>query len=110
MIIIMNDPRAKGFIEELQSLEEPTKKKILVVSTVLVMAVVVYVWLGYFNNLVSSTPGIALSDNSSTTSSAPGFFERVTGGSAFMLQAFGSWTREMGSAIESPRQYDIKPR
>ena len=104
------EPR-KGFIEELQGLEAPVKKRVLIVSTSIIMAVVVYVWLGYFNNIIANAPAAALAENatSTPTSSAPGFFDRIGGGGAYMLRAFGSWADSAANALKSPRQYIIKP-
>ena len=52
----------KTFLEELQSLEEPTKFKILIASTVVIMIVVVYFWLAYFNGIVSSVSQPTVAD------------------------------------------------
>ena len=42
----------KGFLERLQSLDESTKHKILIGATAVIMIVVVYFWLAYFNSIV----------------------------------------------------------
>ena len=41
------------FLEELRSLEESTKKKVLYISAAVIMIVVIYFWLAYFNSLVT---------------------------------------------------------
>ena len=47
----------KSFFEELQSLNEGTKRKVAIVATIVLMVGVVYVWLGYFNGLVAGSSG-----------------------------------------------------
>ena len=46
----------KSFIDELRSLDEAAKQKIMIVATMAIMIVVVYVWFGYFNGLVRRRP------------------------------------------------------
>ena len=45
----------KPFLEELQALDSGKKRNILIIVTVVLMALVLYIWLGYFNNIVGST-------------------------------------------------------
>jgi len=108
--MLEEEPR-KGFIEELQELEAPVKKKVLAVSASIIMAVVVYVWLGYFNTIIASAPAAAIAANATPTSTAraPGFFARIEGGGAYMARTFGIWASGMASAVKGPRQYIIKP-
>lgn len=54
----------RPFIEELQSLEEGAKGKVLIVATMVIMIFVVYAWFGFFNNMVAGT------ESNSTTSAA----------------------------------------
>jgi hypothetical protein len=41
----MYEEKPKGFIEELQSLDDVKKKRVLIISTVVIMAIVIVVWL-----------------------------------------------------------------
>jgi hypothetical protein len=45
----MYEEKPKGFIEELQSLDDVKKKRVLIISTVVIMAIVIVVWLSYFS-------------------------------------------------------------
>jgi hypothetical protein len=49
------DEHPKTFLEELQSLDESAKQKILIVATIIIMIVVIYFWVAYFNNIVSGS-------------------------------------------------------
>jgi hypothetical protein len=82
----------KSFLEELQSLDEPVKRRILVVSAIIIMAIVIYVWLGYFNGLV------ATNQPQQTSGSGSSFWRNMTGDMADMINFF-----------RGPRQYVVQP-
>ena len=42
----------RKFLEKLQSSDDQTKKRWMVGSTTVIIAIVIYVWIGYFNNLI----------------------------------------------------------
>ena len=111
------------FLEELQALEEPTKTKVLVVSTAILMIIVIYFWIAYFNGIVSGGAQATISnqDQSTTTvsplspgstegvaSPEPGFWSRVGNGGAVVGQAIGGGFQWIGQAFEKPREYIIK--
>ena len=97
----------KSFLEELQSLEESTKTKVLIVSTIVLMLLVFYFWLAYFNGIVSSAGETAGVDQDQAsvpvdqTSPTPGFWSRVGSGAAIVGDAIGSgfqWLMPLKSA------------
>ena len=99
----MND-----FIEQLQNLDESTKTKIMVIATILIMAIIIYFWLGYFGNIVSAVPGQAVASNqqpetNSEKASTPGFFERMGNGLATISHAFENF-------FQAPKKYLINPK
>lgn len=123
-----------NFWEELRSLDEPTKTKILVVATVLIMVVVVYFWLAYFNGLIAGSqaggnavgaataepaqPSVPTTPTTSAppataaeqpTSNVPGFWQNAANGTAFLYAQFMNVMRGLGSILAGPRQYLIKP-
>lgn len=115
---------AMSFWEELQSLEEPTKTKILVVATVLIMVVVVYFWVAYFNNLIvanqagGGAAGVAAAEPAqpsspvapaAPSSDVPGFWQNAANGTAFLFGQFVNIIRGLGNVFAGPRQYLIKP-
>jgi hypothetical protein len=85
----------KSFFEELQSLSESTKQRILVVSTIVIMIVVVYVWLGYFNGIVAQ----AQSQQTQPTSSGNNFWQTVKDDMGNMVNNF-----------KQPGQYTVQPK
>jgi cytoskeletal protein RodZ len=48
-----NDVHSKSFLEEIQSLSDVAKKRVLIISTIIIMVIVVGVWFSYFNNILA---------------------------------------------------------
>jgi hypothetical protein len=111
----------KDFLETLQSLDEPMKRRVLVASSAVMMAVVVFLWIGYFNNIVMGNPSSQLADQTAvpiavqpqaqtgSSPSAPGFWAQLGGGIASMYHGMVSDFKGAGSALQAPKQYDITP-
>ncbi|HVO28558.1 MAG TPA: hypothetical protein VMT81_01065 [Candidatus Paceibacterota bacterium] len=91
----------KTFFEELRSLSEPAKRKILVASTVVIMFAVIYIWLGYFNNLVSISP---------PTSPATADADAGRNSAGSWWQAIGSGIAGAVKELRGPGQYNVKPQ
>lgn len=109
----MHEEPKKGFFEELQSLDEPTKRKVLVVATAVIMVAVIYFWLAYFNNIVASISQPSIAQNTPTSSAAetvpaqaaepgPSMFARIGDGFTYMIKG-------LGSILQAPRQYIVQP-
>ncbi len=67
----MEENRAEEFLRKVQALDENDKRKVLVVSTIVIMAIVVFVWIAYFNSIVVPV-GSGAAIASSTDAGAPG--------------------------------------
>ena len=97
----------KSFLEELQSLDDSAKAKVLVVSTVIIMIVVIYFWIGYFGSIISNAPQSVAGAEGAAAGGAqadqPGFLQNVAGGMASMFRSFGR-------ALGSPREYEVQPQ
>jgi hypothetical protein len=104
----MADEHKKNFLEELQSLDEATKQKVIIVATVVIMVVIVYFWLAYFNNLVAGVGQVAAQQPAASATPAaaatpgPGIFERMGAGFAAMDHWFAN-------LFQAPKQYIVKP-
>jgi hypothetical protein len=112
----------KNVLEKLQSLDESTKKRILIIATAIIMVVVVYFWLAYFNNLVASigqpaTVAESSGDLQASMSTAPtaavagdaGFWGNMGNGMAFMYGQTIKMLHGLGSILDAPRQYIVAP-
>ena len=90
------------FVNELQALEEGTKRRVLVVGTIVIMSVVVYLWVGYFGSLINTPQELAQAPQSAAQTpaeSSGNFWQNMEKGAAYIYNAF-----------KGPRQYDIKPQ
>jgi ABC-type Fe3+ transport system permease subunit len=83
----MEENRIQDFLVKLQSLDEPTKRKVLIGSTIVIMIVVLFVWVAYFNSIV--LPSATQTDQGAVTSTAqtapttttgPGFWKGIENG------------------------------
>jgi len=116
----------KSFIEKLQELDETMKKRVLIAGSAVLMALVVYVWLGYFNSIVTSDQlqladeGASLSQGtqaaaeqpaapSATPSQTPGFWEQLGGGMVSLYHDAASGAKHIENALGSPKQYTVTP-
>lgn len=113
----------KGFLEKLQSLDERTKQWILIAATAVIMIVVVYVWLAYFNSIlanVASTTSEPAPALATPAAGAPGASGAASAGGTSVWQNIGNVfsaiygslagaVRGLGSILQTPRQYIIHP-
>jgi hypothetical protein len=98
----MSEEHQKTFLEELRSLNEPTKRKVLIVATIVIMAIILYLWLGYFNGLVA--------DNQPQQD--PGgvsFSQNLKSGMATIANDFANIPQWLAGIFRGPRQYTIQP-
>jgi hypothetical protein len=111
----MYEEHRKGFIEELQALDEPMKKKILVVATAIIMVIVVYFWLAYFNNLMVGASQTATIAQDQTAQPIAGTQPTQGGQAAEPSMWANLWgnvagaLHRLGNILQAPRQYIIQP-
>ena len=108
-------------LEELQSLDEKTKKRVLIIATIIIMVIIIGVWVTYFNSIVigtatpqatstsalgSSTPfvavtasGMAPSVSVATATNGPGLWQDIVG-----------FFRSFANIFRSPSNYTIQPQ
>ncbi len=43
----------KNFLENIRAADEPTKRKVAIVVTIVCMVIIIFVWLAYFNPFVA---------------------------------------------------------
>ncbi|MDO8574088.1 MAG: hypothetical protein Q7R86_00475 [bacterium] len=90
-----------SFLEKLQSADEGKKRRWMVLITLVVMVVVVFVWLSYFNSLIRNASGVQ-SEVPKSTGSEFSFWDTISGGAA---AAFDS----LKGLFSSPKEYIINP-
>ena len=97
---MMKETGGKSFLETLQALDEGTKKKIMIIATIVIMAIVIYFWLAYFNGLVAAVSQPAIANNQQGTQSAIASNQSSAGGN--------SWTSWFGNVLRGG-QHTIQP-
>ena len=98
----------KNFLEKLQSADESIKKRWMIILTIIVMTVVVYVWIAYFNNLI-----VSMSMSQQIVSSPPAdsgsLWQTAKNGMASLYGIFIDKVHGLGQILQAPREYIIKP-
>lgn len=101
-------------MEELRSLDESTKRRVLIAVVMVSMIVVVYLWLIYFNSIVASvqSPVAQSTVGAANTSSASGtgFLGLFSTAMASFWQAIKNDITGMVGMIGNARRYDIGPK
>lgn len=95
------------FIEKLQNSDEDTKKKWMFVLTSISMAVVIFIWLGYFNNLVTG-----LSTPKTEELSKDAGFSFIESAKMSAVVVYGGLVDKiygLGNILKAPREYIINP-
>jgi len=96
------------------------KRRVLIAASAVMMALVVYVWIGYFNSIVMGNPvqlanqgAVAQSGTAApavaTQPSAPGFWTELGSGFVSMYHGMVSGFQGAGNALQAPKQYEITP-
>ncbi len=99
----------KSFLEKLQSADEDVKRRWLVVSTIVVMIVVIYVWLAYFNSLIASFSEPRLAEIP-TGGAGFSFWLSLKSGAALLYNSFVDKLHVFAEILKAPREYIIQPR
>lgn len=100
-------------LEELQSLNDENKKRVIVIGTIIIMVIIVGVWVSYFNNIVvgaaeqaatqatssDQTAPAPVADSGSAQASGPGVWQNIENGFA-----------SIGNIFQKPSQYNIQPQ
>ncbi len=100
----------KNFLNELQALPEPTKRKVLVAVTIVLMAVVIYFWLIYFNTLLAGVSQPAPANPVAASGGDIGLWQRLQNGFVFIGSQFQKMAQGLSSILAAPRQYIVNPR
>ena len=106
----MNIDGHKTFLERLQSADESVKQRWLVGSAAVIMAIVVFLWLAYFNSLIIGPQSAALvQGDTGTEGSGATFFGTMKHGTSIIYNGFLGKLHALGNILGAPREYIIKP-
>ena len=96
------------FLEKLQNSDEDTKRRWMVILTIVAMVIVIYVWLAYFNNLIaglSAPPQEIAAD--APESKGFTFWHSTKNGLGLVYNGFIGKLRWLGEVLGEPREYII---
>ena len=100
----------KNFLERLQSSDEVTKQRWLVGSAAVIMALVVFLWLAYFNSFViGPRNGVLVEPGPAVGGESVTFWGTMKNGASVIYHGFWGKLRAFGNILEQPREYIIKP-
>ena len=102
----MPDAPQKTFLEEIQSLDQATKQKVLIIASASIMAIIVFLWMAYFNTLIGGAPGIAVVSQMA----APATVSAPSASGPSVWQDIAHEFNAIVNFFKSPRQYEIKPQ
>jgi hypothetical protein len=104
-------------LEELQSLSDGNKKRVLVIATVIIMVIIIGVWVVYFNSIIMGTAQPVATEATTTsavatptpTTTAPVPVTAQANGPSLwqnIENGFGS----IANVFKKPSQYNIQPQ
>ena len=91
-------------LERLQNTEASTKQWLVVGASALAGLLVVWIWLGYFNNIVAPAPVAATGTDSSIS-----FAESAKGSFALVSSAIVDALKHLKELVLAPRSITIQP-
>jgi len=104
-------------LEKLQSAPESVKTRWMVISAAVIMVIVIYVWLAYFNNLMAgfskplaqTSAQTQVEQQSAADSGGVTMWSSFKDGMASLYQVFVGELHFLGSILQAPREYIVKP-
>lgn len=110
----MTDENKKTFLEGLRSLDEPIKRRALVIGSAVLMVAVVFVWFAYFNDVVIGGQEQAQAVNATANTPAAAPVQTQTANAAAVAgpslwQNIENGFGDVAHMFQAPRQYNIQP-
>ena len=93
-------------MQRLQSADERTKKRWVIILSAVAMVVIVFIWLKYFNTLVQ--PG-GWDTPSAETEESFSFWQTMKAGLGVLYDKAAGGIQGLGNILQAPRDYLIKP-
>lgn len=93
------------FLRKIQEGDEAAKRRWLVASSLVAMALVVFVWLNYFNALVQPAGTPPPPDGVQGLT----FWQTFKAGLKIVAQGIGGEIKSLWGAVRAPKSYNIQP-
>ncbi len=98
----------EDFLKRLQGADAATKRRIVIISSVLAMVVVLYIWLAYFNNLLADA-GRSDGSTGGQGETHASFWETMQRGTVIVYENVTGAVGRFGEMLKGPREYIVKP-
>ena len=95
-----------NFLKRLQESDENVKRRWLILGSAVMMILVVFVWLNYFNALVQQASAPAPAEQSERGLT---FWQTFKSGLGIVFQTAGSKIKSWFEIVRSPKSYSIQP-
>ncbi|HEY4525630.1 MAG TPA: hypothetical protein VJL32_00845 [Candidatus Paceibacterota bacterium] len=93
-----------NFLERIRTSDDQTKKRWLVGVSAVIMLVIVWVWLGYFNSLFMSPDASASPEQGGFS-----FWTSLKSGGSAAWDSMTASVKSFGKFFGGPKEYIIKP-
>jgi hypothetical protein len=107
-------------LEELQSLSDASKKRVLIIATIIIMVIIIGVWVVYFNSIIAGPSQQATVQATSSVAVAtpiavPATLPTVTSAPAqasgpSLWQNIKNGIGSVANIFKKPSQYNIQPQ
>ena len=97
-----------GFLEKIRNSDDGTKKIWLILFTSVAMAVLIFVWVAYFNTLLVNI-NKPLEADEVAKSDEFGFFDTIKSGAATVYEFLADTASGIFGEINKPKEYIIEP-
>ncbi|MBI4086317.1 MAG: hypothetical protein HY433_03725 [Candidatus Liptonbacteria bacterium] len=95
-----------NFLKRLQESEENVKRRWLILGSAVMMILVVFIWLNYFNTLVQQASAPAQTEQAERGLT---FWQTFKSGLGIVFQTAGSKIKYWFEIARSPKSYSINP-
>lgn len=107
-------PDNKSILEKLRALDNPVKLKVMMIATILVMILVVFLWVAYFNAvIVPSLAPVDITQTSTTVSEVPDSGSGISDLFSSTMSSFWDVMKNAGRSfkeiVQNPKQYNVSP-
>lgn len=94
-----------NFLEQIRNSSDQIKKRWLIGTSIVIMTVVIWVWLGYFNSLIMR-PASSADDKEGKFS----VWDGIRGSGGALWDRMTASVKDIGNKIGGSKEYIVKPQ
>jgi hypothetical protein len=97
-----------SYLQKLQTADDATKRRYGALFALIIMAIVIYIWLAYFNTII--TPVARVATVAPEEEMGFSFWDTVSKETASVYNAFANQLSKIKEMITKPKEYEVMPR